>query len=294
MVTRKRIIDCISFIGIFFVCSCDNSIAPAPTTDWKDPEYVQGALSCCRAHRNPSVRTRAIELLKSKNEVMWFNAAVYLGAIEEPAAIPYLIRGLQHQEIMPRVEIASYLKTLTKKDFGIDQSRWIRWWNEKNPDSAFDFAWQLTGTEYPMFELGETCMINTAVDPIRIQYSDSVYRLIGVKPKDDVKQEDALKLLKSLVALQWVQLQFESGTKYDKDKEQRAFVYWIENSSLAQHFLAHGENGIRTGLPPVTFSERTLINTYLLKAGLYELDLDSVNDQGMKDILNEAFSELKQ
>jgi len=70
----------------------------------------------------------------------------------------------------------------------------------------------------------------------------------------------------------------------------------VRGELLCWGWLGLGEGGspeVRQGLPPVPFkqgkpvprSQKPLINLYLIRSGLYEEDLESVQDPAMRTLL---------
>jgi hypothetical protein len=125
------------------------------------------------------------------------------------------------------------------------------------------------------------------LDAVTICHFGPTIRLTGVRPVRGPYDEEAIQTLKTLVMNQFVQLRFDRGPRLDELGSRRAFVYWNEE----------GETGsvLRAGLPPipfarlpgmnpntVPFAEKPLINRRLLDSGLYEPDLESVDDEDMR------------
>ena len=70
----------------------------------------------------------------------WIHGAMYLGALGEAEAIPYLIKGLRMQYgsgLYP--DITEQLRKLTSQDIGEDFSQWHQWWMDTHPNSSFNF-----------------------------------------------------------------------------------------------------------------------------------------------------------
>jgi hypothetical protein len=81
----------------------------------------------------------AIVHLKSDDDYLWLNAALYLGHIKEPASIPYLIKALRHTAWRSDEEKYELLKELTGKDHGTDFIGWHSWWMEHHEGSTIDW-----------------------------------------------------------------------------------------------------------------------------------------------------------
>lgn len=251
----------------------------------EDSELVMTSLNILEKRQDPQGKYKARELLKSEDDYIWFNAAQYLGSIRDEQAVPYLIKGLKHPAWRSLDDVATYLESITSQKFGKDQEKWIAWWQEKCPESAFDFSYPKLEKEALELTEGNEIFINGVADPLTIRHTGPQIKLIGIKLKDGVDGEEAAKFLKTVVLGQFVELAFDSGPKLDEKGARRAFVYWCrqDSSKLVLRFL-------RKGLGPVPFKEKTLINTYLLKSGLYEIDPKSVYDQIMRNLLIDTFS----
>ena len=81
----------------------------------------------------------AIVHLKSDDDYLWLNAALYLGHIKEPASIPYLIKALRHTAWRSDEEKHDLLKELTGEDHGTDFIRWHSWWMEHHEGSTINW-----------------------------------------------------------------------------------------------------------------------------------------------------------
>ena len=105
-----------------------------------DPDIVTMALSVLKDRQDPAGRDKARELLKNHNEYeymyAWLNAALYLGAIGDEQAAPYLIKLLTHPDESAHKEAAEYLRTFTGQDFGADYEAWAEWWQEQGHPEA--------------------------------------------------------------------------------------------------------------------------------------------------------------
>jgi hypothetical protein len=251
--------------------------------DSSDPDLVMTSLSILSDRADSSGKDKAVALLSSKNNYIWFNAALYLGSIEQAEAIPYLIKGLKHPASRSHDKVMSLLQTLTRETFGKDQDKWIGWWKHEHPDSTFTFSYADLEQEAAGLNERSQILINGVVDPLRISHVGPQVRLIGIKLKETASPQDAMNLIENLLAFQFVQLEFDEGPMLDERGARRAFVYWTMSS-------AAGKMG-RKGLSPVPFNEKTLVNAYLLKSGLYEIDMDSVHSETMKGLLRQAAEE---
>ena len=242
-------------------------------------DTVRNALYLLEERRDPAGKDQARKLLLSDDDYIWFNAALYLGAIGDGASIPYLIKGLKHPASRAYDDVAACLELLTTQKFGKDQKKWINWWKETNSDSDFDFVYHKLREEALALTSDVQLLINGVADPVRIRHCGPQIRLIGVKLRENADREKVLLFLKRAVVNQVVQLEFDTGDQLDEEGARRALVYWLREDTQAL------TRSTREGLPPVPFREKTLINLYLLRSGLYELDLDGVNDPRVRKLL---------
>lgn len=249
-----------------------------------DRDLIMTSLNILEKRCDTGGRVDAIQLLNNEDDYLWFNAAQYLASIKDITSIPYLIKGLKHPAYRSHDKVVTYLKALTGKDFGKEQEKWILWWREEYPGSDFNFFYP--NLEKQTLELNDynEYLINQVVDPVRIEHIGSQIRLIGLKLKNGVSPDKAITFLKTLVLFQYVQLQFDNNSELDKRGAKRAFVYWTMRGDNQSPLIKLA----RKGLSAVPFEEKTLINTYLLKSGLYELDLDSIDNKEMRTLLSET------
>lgn len=258
-------------------------VKPVPAQPSK--EEIQRQLFLLEAKHDPSGKQMARELLKSDDDYIWLNAATYLGSIGDTEAVPYLIKGLKHPAYRTYPEIAAHLLSLTGKGFGLDQVKWIEWWRTENPKATFEFRYLNLEKEAEAFDEESNLRINGVLDPTTIDHCGPHIRLIGIKLKEGADREKAMLLVRTLVMNQWVQLKFDDGPKLDEQGARRALVYWQEGGGSRRDPL---NIGLRQGLGEVPFKERTLINTYLVKSGLYELDLTTVSGDKAGNLLREG------
>ena len=66
----------------------------ARNLDDETGSLVYSSLSVLANRRYAGAQAKARELLRSRDEYTWFNAALYLGKLRDPAAVPYMIRKL--------------------------------------------------------------------------------------------------------------------------------------------------------------------------------------------------------
>ena len=104
-----------------------------------DPEVVGNALRGLTDTEDPAYATTAIPLLKHPDPYVSINAALYLGAVRRPEAVPYLIKaGLRKCE-WAYDDARRDLRAITGQDFGTDFQKWREWWEKNNPGASFDF-----------------------------------------------------------------------------------------------------------------------------------------------------------
>jgi hypothetical protein len=104
-----------------------------------DAERVGKSLRALTESEDPVAVPQALPLLRSDDAYVWINAALYLGAVRRPEAVPYLIKaGLKKCEWAYSGARKS-LTAITGQDFGTDFPRWREWWEKTNPGAAFDF-----------------------------------------------------------------------------------------------------------------------------------------------------------
>lgn len=251
----------------------------------RDRNVVLSSLHVLTARRDPAGREQANGLLKSQDDYVWFNAALYLGAIGDGRAVPYLIKGLEHPARRAHGEAAARLKAVTRQTLGQDQKRWIAWWRQQHPDSKFDFVYHNLIKRAKELQSDHYYLIRGVFDPTTIDYTGSKIALIGIRLKKGADPAKAVALLKQLVVCQMVQLEFDGGPVLAGGNARRAFVYWEQQGDPALSRM------MRRGLPPVPFKARTLINGHLLKSQLYQLDSASVQNERMRRAIEEAAGE---
>lgn len=256
----------------------------------EDRDLVMTCLSILEKRKDPIGKDKARELLKSDDDYIWFNAAQYLGSINDVEVVPYLIKGLKHPAWRAHDDVVVYLESITGEKHGKDQQKWLNWWKQEQPESTFDFSYPQIEREALELSEGSQILINGVVDPVTIRHMGPEIRLIGITLKSDVDEEQAVAFLKTLVLGQLVELEFDHGPKLDEKGARRAFVYWIRQSPGNKMFIRL----IREGLSPIPFKKKTLINAYLWKSGLYDIDVDSVHDDIMKNKLTKSVDDIDQ
>ena len=106
-----------------------------------DERLIVGNAMTLLEHRaDPIAVEEAARFLASDDSYIWLPAALYLGAVDDARAVPYLIRGLPHPARKTCERIPAYLHFLTGEDFGREQEKWIDWWRAAHPNEEFDFT----------------------------------------------------------------------------------------------------------------------------------------------------------
>ncbi|RLC66146.1 MAG: hypothetical protein DRI48_05340, partial [Chloroflexi bacterium] len=180
-----------------------------------DPDIVMTALSVLKDRQDPAGKDKARELLNNDNEYIWLNAALYLGAVGDEQAAPYLIKALTHAAWRVHEEAADYLRTLTGQDFGADYAAWAEWWQEQgHPQVA---ALEPVRPEPSKDEMLPEVyyLIDGVVDPVTIRHGDATIRLVGVRLRPGADRHEALRQLGTLVLNQGVQLTPDDGPPDD-------------------------------------------------------------------------------
>ena len=167
-------------------------------------DIVMTALNLLEERRDAAGIPAARDLLTSTDDYIWFSAALYLGAMGESEAVPYLIKGLKHPASRAYVEVASELRAFTGQEFGTDQARWIQWWKEEHPESTFDFSYPDLLRKALEITPDRQIYINDVFDPVTIGWSGVRIVLIGIRRRDDADPDAATKLLSQLVLGQYV------------------------------------------------------------------------------------------
>jgi len=104
-----------------------------------DNGVVRESLAVLKNRKDPAGMEAALPLLQSKEPYIWFNAALYLGSMQRPESVPYLIKGLRHRASLAYAESAADLTAITGKSFGTDFQKWHEWWETTHPSSNINF-----------------------------------------------------------------------------------------------------------------------------------------------------------
>lgn len=252
-----------------------------------DPGLLMNALIVLEGRRDDAGKEQAENLLAHEDNRVCYYATLYLASVGYEDAVPWLIRALRHPYSETNPMAREFLREATDRDFGSKQAPWIDWWQREHPDRSFQFSYASLDGDTARLS-GGSYLITGVSDAVTIMHLESRIRLIGVRPRKgrDGLDPDAVTLLKTMVINQFVDLQCDEGPKLDENGARRAFVYW---SAIAEG----GVPDPRKGLPPVPFqaekaappSGKPLINLHLLRSGLYEEDLESVQDPAMRAAL---------
>jgi hypothetical protein len=100
---------------------------------------VSGSLDVLAERKYAGAQTRGRELLRSRDEYVWFSAALYLGKLGDSAAVPYLIKGLRHPAWRAHAQVVVELQALTGQAIGNDFEAWRQWWVAQHPGESFNF-----------------------------------------------------------------------------------------------------------------------------------------------------------
>jgi hypothetical protein len=105
-----------------------------------DPDLVRESLSFLDSRKDPAGVANALPLLRSEDDYVWLNAALYTGACGRREAVPYLIKALRHAASRADPETIATLRALTGQKFGNDFSKWQAWWMSRHPGESFDWT----------------------------------------------------------------------------------------------------------------------------------------------------------
>lgn len=235
-----------------------------------------------RLKNDPSGTEQALKLLQSSDNYLWLAAALYLGELGEAEAVPYLIKGLKHPATRSREDVARLLRMATGEELGQDQAAWIRWWKTANPGSEFSFEYLDLQNAAASLREKSFIPITSVIDPLRISHVGVPIRLIGIRLRNPADKERAIALLQQLLILQYVELEFDEGKRLDEDGACRALLHWTRSSPACDIQ--------RRSYPPIPFSRRTLINTYLLHSDMYEFDSNSVCGEAVQEVFRPHYT----
>jgi hypothetical protein len=239
-----------------------------------DPDLVMTSLNVLQNRADPSGQKQARKLLSSSNDYIWFNAALYLGAINDQQAVPYLIKGLKHPAYRSYPDVVRELQAITSQTFGMDQAKWIEWWGQQNPRSTFSFTYAALEQQSGQIQTGSNILINHVIDATDVSYLGSPIRLLGVRLKANVNAAQGERLLETAILGQFAEIE-RDGDKLTADGAVPAMIFWVPDTMNDPSMAA----SLRQGLPPVPFARRTSVQGYLLKSGFYEMDLSGIQDQ---------------
>ena len=92
-----------------------------------DSDAVGKSLRALAESGDPAAVPASLLLLKSEDPWVWVHAALYLGAVRRPEAVPYLIKaGLKYGWAYSGAEES--LAAMTGQNFGTDFEKWWEWW----------------------------------------------------------------------------------------------------------------------------------------------------------------------
>jgi len=113
---------------------------------------------------------------------------------------------------------------------------------------------------------GNWSVVGDVADATTIVCRGVGIKMVGIRLKQNAEEEEAVRLLKTLLLKQWIELEFADGAQLTPDYDRRACVFWVMPDD--PDMLPDS----RKGLPPAPFKTRTNINQYLLQSELYEPD----------------------
>jgi hypothetical protein len=238
-----------------------------------DRDLVMTSLELLKSRNDPAGQQQARALLGSSDDYIWFNAALYLAVINDKQAIPYLIKGLKHPASRAYADVVKNLQALTGQSFGMDQAKWIEWWNQSNANSKFSFTYASLEKQAAEIQTGSNILINRVIDPLNVSHAGSPITLIGLRLKAGANAAQAQRLLETAILGQFAEIE-RDGDQPTSDGSVPALIYWIPDTINSPDLAA----SMRRGLPAVPFAQRTSVQAYLLQSGLYELDLSMVRD----------------
>jgi hypothetical protein len=242
-----------------------------------DADSVMTSLDSLKLRKDPAGQQQARKLLASSDDYLWFNAALYLAAIKDPQAIPYLVKGLKHPAWRAYPEVLRDLQDLTHQRFDMNQATWIDWWKKQNPTSTFSFTYPRLIQQSAHIKTGDHLLITGVLDPLTVDYDGSSIRLIGLRVKPDAASADAKRLVDIALHGQMVEVT-RDGDPPTPDGPVPALLSWEPDPVNAPDMMAL----MRDNLPPVPFTQKTSIQNYLLESGLYELDLTTIRDPAIR------------
>jgi hypothetical protein len=248
-----------------------------------DRNLVMTSLDLLGQRKDPAGQQQARTLLLSKDDYIWFNAALYLGAINDSQAIPYLIKGLKHPASRAYPDVVRELQAITGQNFGMDQAKWIAWWQQQNPTASFSFKYRSLEVQAGSLATDSQIRIDRVIDPVTVDYSGSPITLIGLRLKAGANLAAAKQLLETAIVGQFISIE-RDGTDPMPDSSVPVLADWVPDAfpnPTAAAFL-------RQGLGPVPFQRQCSIQQYLLQSGLYELDLSNVHDPALRTKLQSS------
>lgn len=119
--------------------SYPSSRALARNVESGSGNIVYDSFEILTRRKDPIAVYHAVDMLDSKDDYKWLNAALYLGACGRQEAVPYLIKALQHTASRSYDEEAGYLAALTSQNYGTDFEKWKSWWEKAHPDTQMDW-----------------------------------------------------------------------------------------------------------------------------------------------------------
>lgn len=105
----------------------------------RDPVLVRETICALNMRDEFSFAEQVLPYLSSNDDLLWLNAAIYLGRAGRQEAIPYLIKAFRHTVNCCDEEVVAILARLTGQTFEADFAQWHDWWSPQHSTKAFSF-----------------------------------------------------------------------------------------------------------------------------------------------------------
>jgi hypothetical protein len=126
----------VGILGHFGLVSSSRLVGNLGTND---PDTIRQSLGALDDNRDPAGIAAAIPLLKSDDDYVWLNAALYLGSFGKTESIPYLIKGLRHTAYRSAPDMVNDLRSMTGQSFGQNYRAGHDWWTSQHHGNDIDF-----------------------------------------------------------------------------------------------------------------------------------------------------------
>ena len=132
----------LGFIGFLVDHSFPGFISPESWMQNLDlPDYRRyDAYQALGRSKSPIAVDRAIRDLRSDDDYLWLNAAIYLGHLNRVEAVPYLIKALRHTASYSDDERVALLQRITGESYGANFEQWQGWWLKTHSDTNIDWS----------------------------------------------------------------------------------------------------------------------------------------------------------